>query len=216
MEPEFWRERWQRGEIGFHRDDVHWALKKYWDPVTHGSRDPVFVPLCGKSLDMRWLHQRGHAVHGCELSRKAVMAFFDEWGREPESRTHDGFETWTANGIGIVIGDFFNLPDDVTYPLFYDRASLIALPAEMRPDYLAKLKKLLAEDARGLLVTFEYDQSQMDGPPFSVEADELERFDGFEFELLERRDVLDDHPRFATKGLTTLHECAWRVTPRRA
>lgn len=214
MEPEFWQARWKRGEIGFHRGEVHWALKRHWDIVAGSQYEPVFVPLCGKSLDMRWLHQRGHPVYGCELSRRAVGAFFDEWGHEPDRHVQEGFEVWTAHGIELTIGDFFNLETVSGYPLFYDRASLVAMPREMRPDYLHKLRSLITDDARGLLVTFEYDQSQMDGPPFSVGRDELERFDGLDFELLEQRDVLDDHPNFAAKGLTTLRECAWRVSPR--
>lgn len=214
MDPEFWQERWKHGEIAFHRGDVHWALKKQWDDVAGDRHDSVFVPLCGKSLDMRWLHQRGHPVCGCELSRKAVESFFEEWGHEPDRQVRGRFDIWSANGIAITIGDFFNLRSSSGFPLFYDRASLVALPREMRPDYLRKLRSLIAGDAQGLLVTFEYDQSQMDGPPFSVESDELEPFEGLDFELLERHDVLDDHPGFAARGLTTLHECAWQVTPR--
>ena len=38
----------------------------------------VFVPLCGKTLDMVWLCQQGHTVVGCELSEIAALDFFKE------------------------------------------------------------------------------------------------------------------------------------------
>ena len=38
----------------------------------------VFVPLCGKSLDMVWLLEQGFSVTGCEISELAVQQFFTE------------------------------------------------------------------------------------------------------------------------------------------
>ncbi len=212
MEGEFWHERWQRGEIGFHRSDVHWALSDYWKDVAGGRRTGVLVPLCGKSLDMHWLAERGHAVTGVELSGQAVEEFFDEWGRQPTRSSTGGLSYWRAGGVELVEGDFFDYVADQPFELFYDRAALIALPHAMRQKYLDHLRSLLTDDASGLLVTFEYDQEQMSGPPFAVPEEELEGYAELRFQLLERREALPEHPGFVERGLAALHECAWRVT----
>lgn len=212
MDRDFWNERWNRHEIGFHQSDIHWALKRYWHEIADGHADRVLVPLCGKSLDMRWLAEKGHEVTGIELSGTAVEEFFEEWGMQPTQSAATELTYWRAGGVELVEGDFFGYLNNESFDLFYDRAALIALPREMRPSYLDYLRSLLGKNACGLLVTFEYDQSEMDGPPFAVLEDELTAYASMQFQLLERRDVLAEHARFAERGLTALHECAWLVT----
>jgi thiopurine S-methyltransferase len=213
METHFWHERWHRREIGFHRSEIHWALKRHWDEISGGRAGRVMVPLCGKSLDLRWLAERGHGVVGVELSGRAVEEFYREWKKAPTCTRSGRLQHWRAGNVEIFEGDFFDYLNDEPFQLFYDRAALVALPQEMRGRYIDHLGSLLADNASGLLVTFEYDQASMDGPPFSVPADELGDYPGFRFELIERRDALADHPGFAQRGLTDLQECAWRVTP---
>jgi len=212
MDRDFWQERWQRGEIGFHQSDIHWALERHWNEIAHGHTRPVLVPLCGKSLDLRWLAQRGHEVTGVELSQAAVSEFYHEWGKTPKREAAGSLQRWHAAGVTLYEGDFFAYRAQQPFGLFYDRAALVALPRKMRADYLEHLGTQVTDDARGLLVTFEYDQSQMDGPPFAVVEKELMDCTGMQFQLLERRDVLAEHARFAERGLTALHECAWLVT----
>ncbi|MDT8321303.1 MAG: hypothetical protein RQ826_12330 [Xanthomonadales bacterium] len=86
MQPDFWHARWHNDEIGFHRSDIHPALRAYWRKAAVGADTPVLVPLCGKSLDLRWLAQRGHAVTGIELSEKAVPEFFYEADLEAQRK----------------------------------------------------------------------------------------------------------------------------------
>ena len=78
MDTDFWLERWQNNQTGFHQDEINSYLTRYWSGLglTQGSR--VLVPLCGKSLDMLWLAEQGHSVVGIELSRLAIEAFFHE------------------------------------------------------------------------------------------------------------------------------------------
>jgi len=73
----------------------------------------------------------------------------------------------------------------------YDRAALVALPEEMRRRYSAHLMEI-TERARQLLVVYEYDQSLMDGPPFSVSGDEVQGHyrDRYKVTLLESEGIL--------------------------
>lgn len=213
MDTDFWLERWQRSEIGFHQSEIHWALKRYWSELADGHAARVLVPLCGKSLDLHWLSRQGHEVVGIELSERAVREFYEESGEQPTRESIDGIRRWRAGNIEIFEGDFFEFRSHTPFERFYDRAALVALPSEMRRYYLKHLRGLVSDEARGLVVTFEYDQSRIDGPPFSVPESEVMACSEFRFKLLERRDVLQEHPAFAQRGLDALDECAWLAMP---
>lgn len=214
MDKNFWHERWRNGQIGFHSSQTHWALESYWPKLGLSVNQPVLVPLCGKSLDMRWLRQHGHTVEGVELDPTAVEAFFDEWRAEgglANMPTTD-LRCMSANGVRLCVMDFFQYKPARSFEAFYDRAALIALPEAMRPDYVGHLRSCLRRQAKGLLVTLEYDQSQKDGPPFAVLEDEVNGLNGFKARLLERRDVLADSPKFRERGVSSLHEAVYELT----
>ena len=204
---EFWLQRWAEGKIGFHRAEVNDALTRHWRPRT-GS---VLVPLCGKSLDLRWLAERGHAVVGVELAERAVRDFFAEQGLAFDRRDGGPLPCFVARDLPIAIwqGDVFALAG-VRCDALYDRAALIALPAEVRPRYAAHVDGLLRDGAERLVVAFEYDQAALDGPPWSVTEDELLSY-WPELELVERRDVRDDvPPKFREAGIDAITESVWR------
>lgn len=89
-----WNDRWQRGNISWHRSQPYGILVKHYDQFigVSGSqaksdgahqRYRVLVPLCGKTLDMPFLADKGHevvGVEGCEtaawqLQRDAWLKF---------------------------------------------------------------------------------------------------------------------------------------------
>jgi len=218
MKKDFWLERWGRGEIGFHQDEVNPYLIQYW-PHLHVDRDSmVFVPLCGKSRDMLWLLDQGHRVLGVELSAIAVQSFFKENGYSPQQDSKGKFDCCEANGIRILCGDFFDLGKDdlAEVGAVYDRASLIALPPEMREQYARHLASILPPATQILLVTVDYPQAEMQGPPFSVTSEEVTALyrDYAEVRLLAQLDVLARNPRFQERGLTRLQECIFLLTLR--
>lgn len=175
MESEFWHERWQRKEIGFHQDEANAYLLTHWQKLDIPQDASVFVPLCGKSKDMLWLADRGHKVLGVELSEIAVREFFDEAGLNPEITKQNNLILFKTPQISIYCGDFFDLQPKQLKQVraVYDRAALIALPEKMRQDYVACLRKILPPSVSGLLVTMEYDEEKTQGPPFSVRASEV-------------------------------------------
>lgn len=209
MEADFWHARWAAGEIGFHLAEVHPKCRRYWPSLGVSAADEVLVPLCGKSRDMVWLHEQGHCITGVELSRQALEAFVHENGLTLSS-VEQGYQ---GNGWRLVCGDWFHFQAGETrFSAFYDRAALIALPAAMRQRYVAHLLAQLAPGARGLLITLEYPQAQMDGPPFSVSAQQVHAlFAGHTVKELARSDILSHEPRFRERGLTALEEVVWSI-----
>jgi thiopurine S-methyltransferase len=218
VEEEFWLERWDRQETGFHQRNVNAHLRSCWNGLGLAAGDPVFVPLCGKSGDMTWLQAQGHPVLGVELSPLAITAFFSENGLAPRRRRQGVFDVAESDGIRIFCGNFFDLTaDDLAgMKAVYDRAALVALPPAMRERYARHMAEILPRGTRMLLLTLEYPQAQMQGPPFSVSPEEVERLYGSNgiVRLLRRDDVRSDNQRFAERGVTALYGCAFLVTLR--
>lgn len=220
MHADFWHERWAQNQIGFHSPAINEYLLSHWrDIAGEDQAGRVLVPLCGKSLDMIWLREQGLSVLGVEISQLAVEAFFAEWGRSPRESAAGALRCYSAGGVDILCGDFFHLePLHVEgIGLIYDRAALVALPREMRPDYAAVLRSLLPR-ARQMLVCVDYPEAQMQGPPFAVTEDEVMSLyaDAYEVAIISRQDILprEANARFRERGLTRLVETAYLLLPR--
>ncbi|AFK67859.1 thiopurine S-methyltransferase [Pseudomonas putida ND6] len=190
-------------------------LQTYWPQLQLAPGSRVLVPLCGKSLDLAWLAGQGHRVLGVELSRRAVEDFFREHGLEAEVRQQGAFEVWRSGDVQLWCGDFFALrAEDVADCVgLYDRAAVIALPVQMRARYMQLLSGLLPTSCRGLVVTLEYDQSLLAGPPFSVRDEELRQgFAGWQVEQLEAVEVIEESPKFVQAGASSLLERVYRLS----
>ncbi len=210
METNFWKERWENGEIGFHQNEFSPYLEKHWNKLSIDAGTRIFVPMAGKSSDMLWFVQQGYFVTGVELSNLAVDAFFSENKLKYRVEECQRFRTHKGDQIDLHCGDFFQLTEDDISDVsaVYDRASLIALPPSLRKQYSEHLIKILPKQIRIFLVTMEYSQDEMDGPPFSVSKQEVESLyqNEFDISLLETTDILDQNQRFRERGLTTLKE----------
>ncbi|WP_300271561.1 thiopurine S-methyltransferase [Halomonas sp.] len=186
-----WLARWREGRIGFHRDAPHPALRRHWPGLAVPAGTKVLVPLCGKSLDMRWLGRQGHPVLGIELSPEAVEQFLAEGG-EPVSRYRQaGFEVCRQGSVELWRGDVFHFHIEQAAEIgaFYDRAALIALPPATRQRYAFHLAQLIPPGASGLLIGLERAAGEeRSGPPFHVPEEEVrELFEpNFRITLLER------------------------------
>jgi len=218
MEPSFWHERWQQGQIGFHQPDVHPALLRDWPGLAVPSSARVLVPLCGRSLDMAWLAHQGHHVVGIELSPIAVAGFFEHEGLSAVTSSRGPFTLHAAPGYELLEGDFFDtsVANVGAIGAWYDRAALVALPPTMRRHYARHLATLLPAGSPGLLVTHDYAQERMAGPPFSVPVGEVEALFSTNFSItrLERRDVLPGNARFRERGLDRFMETVFRLDRR--
>lgn len=211
MDAEFWHSRWAENRIGFHLNDINPVLTKYWPALNMTRSDSVLVPMCGKSVDLTWLAERHDNVIGIELSDIAVRAFFSEQFYIPTvTSLGNGQSMYEFDEITIHCGDFFATriePVDVVY----DRAALIAMPQEMRQMYADKLLSMVKAGGRILLITLDYPQAEMDGPPFSVVKEEVEQlFKGCKITHLGRGEADESHPR-RQRGLSRFAEETWLI-----
>ncbi|MBM7073819.1 thiopurine S-methyltransferase [Shewanella sp. 202IG2-18] len=208
-----WHDRWEQGRIKFHKPDFNPNLVEYWTTLCPNSEASTFVPLCGKSLDLLYLAQQGHNVIGCELVELGIKAFFEENQLSPQITQIDELNRWQALSFTIYQGDYFKIPAaNINAEYLYDRAALIALPKDIRAQYVANLTKVAPNLKAGLLITLEYDQAQYDGPPFSVPQSEVFELFGAEFDVVElARHVTTDKPPVMRENDVELVEVVYKL-----
>ncbi len=224
MEIDFWLDRWNHDKIGFHQDQVNPYLVYFYGEkgpaVEQRDKLKVFVPLCGKSKDMLWLAQNHYEVFGVECSDRAVKSFFEEngLGYKHVEREGAGFyqsENDPFSRIEIFQGDFFALEEDALDGVtdIFDRASLVALPVDMRANYVNKITALQQSGTRTLLVTLNFDPSEMNGPPFSVTDEEVMDLyaESYKIDKLIEKDVIEIETGLKNRGLTALTEAVFKL-----
>ncbi len=109
MDAGFWHQKWKINEIAFHQGIANPLLVKYLDRLSLRKGGRVFLPLCGKTLDIHWLISRGYRVSGAELSPIAVEQLFLELGVEPKISGAGKTDLYSAKNVDIFVGDIFDL-----------------------------------------------------------------------------------------------------------
>lgn len=216
MNKDFWLERWENRKIGFHQGHINPYLKKHWPGIDSKAGNNVFVPLCGKSEDLIWLASKGYEVTGVEFSQIAVEEFFQKQSLAYDVTISGNLKLYQSENIRIYQGDFFDLTIEAlgNVSIVFDRAAMIALPDTMREAYCSHLRQLAA-GASILLISMEYDQALMQGPPFSVPESEIgQHYSKFyQIDILEETDLLSESSQFSEQGLKSLKEKAYKISP---
>lgn len=179
MDAPFWHQRWAEGDIGFHEGKANPLLVAHFDKLNLHGGSRIFLPLCGKTRDIAWLLDQGFRVAGAELSQIAINDLFSELGLQPDITTVGSMTHYHSPNLDIFVGDIFDLSRDVlgAVDAVYDRAALVALPAATRTRYVPHLISL-TQAAPQLVITYDYDQQLMAGPPFSVTEAEIRQLAG--------------------------------------
>lgn len=187
MDVDFWLQRWSNNKIGFHQSEANPFLVEHFKALSLASGSRVFIPLCGKTLDIAWLLSKGYRVAGAELSSTAIEQLFVALGVEPNISSLGNVDHYSAKDIDIFVGDVFELSGSMlgSVDAVYDRAAFVALPVEMRKRYTKHLIEL-TDKAPQLLISFEYDQSLIEGPPFSISREEIDQHyqDSYDLKLI--------------------------------
>ena len=217
-----WEAKWENQQTNWHVTEMHPVLEKYLRRIkessgtcTPSAASPLraLFPLCGKSIDMEVLANRGYAVVGVDGCRDALTTFVQERkgcsiiNTNNSNRTnehvppHQKHQLATVQlpssaTLGYVVGDFLAVTqNDVggTFDLVFDRGSLVAVAPDDRDAYLKTLITLMtARTGRLLLVCVEHDPFANGhlGPPYSIPYDEVRTLFAAtcSVEVLERED----------------------------
>jgi thiopurine S-methyltransferase len=216
MQSEFWHDRWTQGQIGFHEGAPNRFLARFAERLGPVGRS-VFVPLCGKTVDLDVLAARGLRVTGCELVERAVEDYFREHNEHPTRAQHGAFSLVSSptRSVRIAVGDVFAFANpDGPFDAVYDRAALVALDPAVRARYAQTLAASLVSGGVVLLVTMEHDLGS--GPPFSVSREDVDLAFSSDFavEELACEDAADSRARFIERGATYARERAYLLTRR--
>ena len=186
-----WHSRWESNKIGWHADQVNQNLIDYFSKLNLVDGDKIFVPLCGKSVDM----------------------FFSENKLEYSVAKVDDLILYEGDGIQIFCGDFFTLKANhlVDVKAVYDRASLIALDKALRQKYVNHLNDIILKDVRVLLLTLNYPQHQWVGPPYAVSKLEVDSLYGGSFQCQELQNISDieNEPMFLLQGVDFVEKAVY-------
>ncbi|XP_060082074.1 probable thiopurine S-methyltransferase [Ylistrum balloti] len=208
-----WQKRWTERKIGFHQEAVHPYWEKYMDNILDNRENTnIFFPLCGKSVDIKWLSDKGHNVVGVECSAMALEEFFEEQKVEYTKETAEevkGSLFQSKDGkIKLYCCDIYDFNKDVAgqFDVIWDRASLVAINRSDRVKYTDLLKGLMKPECCLALVTLEYDETKYAGPPHNVSEDQvMELYDKtHSVKLVETLDGLKE--RHKNWGISALEE----------
>ena len=220
MHHDQWLDRWKQNRIGFHESTVNPHLRRYLPDFNLNPGDTIFMPLCGKAHDIDWIAQQGFQAIGIELSEIAIESFFSEHNLQYQQFESERFTLRKSGNISLIQGDYFDLQreDLSACKMIYDRASLIAIDEANRSRYCAHMLSIVPQATDQLLITLDYDQAQMKGPPYAVSTPEVSRHYASEYSIdaLEQNDVLDERPRWREQGLTSLCQTVYRLDSKKA
>lgn len=205
MSDDFWLDKWRKQEIHFDQTDVNQWLVKYQNVLGDLRNKHVFVPLCGKSVDMNWFYQQGARVTGVELSELAAIAFFEENSLHYNIKKTPSFTIYQHDSVQILCGDFFELSKQhlVDIDLVYDRAALIALPDNIRKNYVKKMASLLNPGVSQFLISIQYVLDIIELPPYSIDENEINTLfsQEFDIQLLEQKHLSAVAPHLTERGI---------------
>lgn len=209
---EEWAQHWLHG--GFYVPTVTKMLEINIDKVVDGrSGVKFFVPLCGKTADMKWLAEMGHSVVGVERSQNAVRQFFEENNMSyteefvPKIPGAKVFQNMDKT-LSLYQCDIysFNSSFEGQFDAIWDRGALVVINPKEREKYAALIISLMAPGCRYLLDTMLYDPKRYAGPPFLVTDEQVQNLFGSDcdIESLQEEDALTEE--WADSGLDSLTE----------
>jgi len=213
MDHNFWHDRWEKNEIPFHESEVNSLLVNNFNKLPIKENNRIFIPLCGKTLDIGWLLSKGQSVAGAELSEFAVTELFKQLDVAPTIKETGSLKHYSAPNIDIYVGNIFDLTQEILghVDAIYDRGAYVALPKTIRINYSQHLMHI-TKNASQLLIAYEYNQSLMKGPPFSIPLNELENNYQETYEISNL--VCQDVDR-GLKGKCTAIENVWILKERK-
>lgn len=211
-----WHDFWSReGNPGFHEEEGNTYLKQYLPEFKLNPGDHVFLPLCGKTVDMLWLLQQGFQVSGVELSEVAIRAFFEESGLSYQIRQMEDFSCYYNENIQLYHGNFIDLKAEhlLGCNLVYDRAAIVAIEPDIRHLYCQHMLRIIPPQCSMLMILLEYDQNVVSGPPFSVSIEEVASCYGryYQLDTLFHQDIIDQEPRWRERGLNSFKESVLKL-----
>ncbi|KAB7499042.1 Thiopurine S-methyltransferase [Armadillidium nasatum] len=186
MEPySFWEARWVEGRTGWHLSEIHPFLTKHASNLDFSPPKRVFIPLCGKCLELIWFYEK-------ELETKDKR-----------------LKIYVASIYDI------NFDDIGKFDVIWDRGSQTAIEISDRDRYAKVMRGVCKEKFLYLMTTMQYDlEDDNDQPPRPISHEQTRKMfgDWCSIKLILENDVTDD--RFRKRGIKEVFESYFVLTPK--
>lgn len=220
MSVDDWNKRWDKDQTQFHMPKVHPVLQKHIQRLTDGKPHlRIFVPLSGKSLDLKWLLDQGHEVVGCDCSERGCQEVFDRDGIPFSSEYRHTvksnlYKATDGRKLTMYAGDFYDLhrKELGEFDCVWDRGSFVAVPVTRRKEYSDILVSTMTNETKYMLDCFLVDNEIFGGPPFDCCENDVRKYFGKQcvVEKFEERDAFTKWQ--ASWGLKTFVEEVYMLT----
>jgi len=219
---DYWKKKWEEGDTSWHNSKVNRTIENYFDKMVGNEKEQrILFPLCGKTMDMKWVADKGHVVVGVEGSEKAAKEFFQdqnlEYKMDAISMAPNVAHVFSSldEKIRIFVCNFFDFRSTVAGGKFngvFDRGSVVAINSNERPKYAEMMGDLVLPGGKILTECVEYDPTLFGGPPHVVSEDDLREIyrGNFEVQKLGKEELKG--PCLAKKHVDWLHRCAYLIT----
>ncbi|MCB0272149.1 MAG: hypothetical protein KDD46_03965 [Bdellovibrionales bacterium] len=205
---DYWKKRWLSGDIGWHQNEVHPLLVKYYDAYSLRNENHFFFPLCGKTLDVDWILQKGHQVTCVEISEIAIEEIAKRLHIHWQMRTENNFTVYQHDKLTIYKGDYFDCVNLDIPPIdvVFDRGAFVAIDPKKREKYANIYKKL--HPKKMFLVLYRYDLNASTSPPFAFEEGEIEKLltSDFDIDKLEENEMLSQAPNMQNRQIYSFYQ----------
>lgn len=176
-----WKEKWEEGKSVWHKSNPNPLLVEFFNRFDADSlkNKRILVPMCGKSVDMKWLYDQGMSVVGVDVVELAVKQFFCDNNMEYEVKDSSipGATLFHHDErMSILLCDIFNINTEVIggpCSYIWDRGALGAIQYTEVEKYTKIVESVLADDAQGLIECFTFDRGLIPGPPYAVTKEEV-------------------------------------------
>lgn len=216
MNKKNWLEKWKKKETKFDQMQVNPYLIKYEKIFESLEGKKIFIPLCGKSIDILWFLTHGAEVIGVEFSEVAIETFLSENNLIYKKVDKHPFIFYHADSLKFICGDLFQLEkNDVgEFDWIYDRASLIALDDMARVQYANKIFQLSSNQSKMFLITLSYGTTTLEPPPYSVTDEEVYSLfsKNFQIATLSKNENMDIMPHLIQAGFPNLNDRVYLLT----
>ncbi|KAL7635689.1 UNVERIFIED_CONTAM: hypothetical protein RMT77_013506 [Armadillidium vulgare] len=218
----YWEKLWSTKVTPFHQREVCPFLLKNSSNLNFASPKRVFIPLCGKALELKWFYDQGFEVVGVDLISIPAEEFFKEHNLTFKIRELPWAKVYESSDerIKIYVADIFSVkPEEVgQFDVIWARADYTTVKIAEREKYSKLMKQLCKEKFVYFLCTLQFEVlvGRHDTPPRPLSHEETRKLydDWCKVDLIEEEDGLKYYPEFKTSGINILRQSSFILTPK--
>ncbi|XP_075246699.1 uncharacterized protein LOC142340123 isoform X2 [Convolutriloba macropyga] len=217
----FYDEKYSKGYSPWHMDTVNYNLLKHYNRIQPEGEPlrKILVPMSGKTVDIKWLADKGHEVVAVEISQSACRQIFTRDNipfEEIDCPQVEGKLFKPVSGrIKAYCCDVFKFTKEVEgeFESVWERGAVIAFEEDLRKKYFEHVKTLVSKGCSWMSSIFQYDRNVYYNHPYCLNDDEIERVfsDGqFSYEKIDETVYTADREYTEEEAENVMVKLVWK------